>query len=225
MMTTAFPAMTREESIADIRSIDLARRGRFYVFEGIDGSGKTTISSNVYRLLRAETSREVILTAEPTDTWLGDAIRRACAENLGPFVEALLFVADRSAHTENIQKWIDSGKVVLSDRYYASTLAYQGASLIPLIGNRALDWLRLINEPVIRKPDLTFFLQIPPEIGIKRLKERSEKTKFERLEFLREVDRLYKMIAKDDDSFVLIDATKSIDAIVSEIVHLIKKNL
>ncbi|MDH7509264.1 MAG: dTMP kinase [Methanomassiliicoccales archaeon] len=224
-MTTAFQTVTREESIADIRSIDLASRGRFFVFEGIDGSGKTTISSNVYRLLRTETTREIILTTEPTDTWLGSAVRRAYAENLGPFVEALLFVADRSAHTANIQSWIDSGKIVLSDRYYASTLAYQGASLIPIIGERALDWLRLINEPIIRKPDLTFFLQIPPEVGIERMRARSEKTKFERLEFLREVDRLYRMIAKDDDSFVLIDATRPIDAIVSEIVHLIKKNL
>ncbi len=224
-MATEIGPIEREGTSSVVQSAVLPPRGRFYVFEGIDGSGKTTVAKRVYESLLTGIGREVVLTAEPTDTWLGDNVRRAHVEDVGPLTEALLFVADRAAHTERIRRWLESGKIVLSDRYFASTLAYQGAMLLPFLGRGAIDWLRAVNEPAVMRPDLTFFLAVPPATGMERLSGRNERTKFEKLEFLNEVDRIYRKLAEEDDSFITVDATRSLDDVVSEILNLIKDNI
>lgn len=224
-MTTALPAITKGLVDMHEQSIDIKRTGRFFVFEGIDGSGKTVVSQGIYKRLQSEMSINVVLTTEPTASWLGDAVRRALAEDHGPFVEAFLFAADRYVHTIDIRSWLEKGMVVLCDRYYASTLAYQGASLSRMLGNDAVGWLINLNLPFIIKPDLTFLLKIPPEVGLERLRLRSKLSKFERLEFLKEVDRIYQMLADKDESFIIIDATAPLEAVIDKIMQLIRKNL
>jgi len=195
------------------------------VFEGIDGAGKSTVARRVFETLAASMDREVVLTSEPSDSWLGDCVRRSHREGVSPACEALLFVADRSDHTERIRKWLENGAIVLSDRYYASTLAYQGAALKPFLGEKSVEWLKTLNDPVVIHPDLTFMLLIPPEIGMKRLSERNERTKFEKLGFLREVDRIYRDLAEGDETFVVIDASGTIDAVTGAILEAIKSNI
>ena len=224
-MTTEIGLTARERISSDIQSEAAPPRGRFYVFEGIDGAGKSTVAIKVFEALTAGTDREVVLTSEPSDSWLGDCVRRSHGEDVSPISEALLFVADRASHTERIRKWLEGGMIVLSDRYYASTLAYQGALLKPLIGDKAVEWLKSVNEPVIIHPDLTFLLTIPPETGMKRLSERNERTKFEKLEFLREVDKIYRRLAEEDETFVVIDASRPIEEVTGTVVEAIKDNI
>ena len=103
-------------------------RAGFVTFEGIDGSGKTTVARLVADRL-AEKGERVFLTAEPTKAWLGDAVRRSYEDDVGGLAESFLFLADRAAHQEEIRIHLDSGEIVLCDRYLDSTYAYQGARL------------------------------------------------------------------------------------------------
>jgi dTMP kinase len=224
-MTTENDLTARERVSSDVQSEVASPHGRFYVFEGIDGAGKSTVAGKVFEILKAGTDREIVLTSEPSDSWLGDCVRRSHREGVSPISEALLFVADRAHHTERIRKWLEDGMIVLSDRYYASTIAYQGAALKPLLGGMAVAWLKSINEPAIIRPDMTFLLLIPPETGMKRLSERNERTKFEKLGFLREVDKIYRDLAEEDETFVVIDASRSIDEVTGTIVEAMKGNI
>ena len=103
-------------------------RGRFITFEGIDGAGKTTIIRRIEPELRSRGYR-VVITTEPTRTWLGDAVKRSYDDDIGPLAETFLFLADRARHTIQIREWLARGATVVSDRYADSTYAYQGARL------------------------------------------------------------------------------------------------
>src|SRR4030042_4873637 len=97
---------------------------RFVTFEGIDGSGKSTVSKLVYKQLKSK-GLDVVLTVEPTDTWIGKQVKKCIASNSDPFVTAFIFIADRIEHGKQIKKWLNEGKIVLCDRYAESTYAYQ----------------------------------------------------------------------------------------------------
>ncbi len=97
----------------------------FIVFEGIDGSGKSSVIARLKESLEAS-GRKVMVTAEPTDSAVGRLV--AETDGLNPETEALLFTADRAIHTERVKKWMAEGYDVISDRYFASTLAYQSAA-------------------------------------------------------------------------------------------------
>lgn len=224
-MTTDAGVAAREGASSDVSVDQQPPRGRFYVLEGIDGAGKSTVARSVSQALVSQTGREVVLTSEPTDSWLGDCVRRAHGEALNAVSETLLFIADRATHTDAIRGWIERGMIVLSDRYYASTLAYQGAMLKPVLGRKAVDWLRMVNEPIIVRPDLTFLLSLPPESGIGRLASRTGRTKFEKLEFLREVDRIYTELARNDETYVVVDAMLPVESVAEVVLSAIKGNL
>ncbi len=174
--------------------------GLFIVLEGIDGSGKSSLAASMAD--RLSPRREVILTAEPSDGWVGDAVRRASAEEGAPLLEALLFVADRAHHTERVSRWLAEGKTVICDRYYASTLAYQSAAL----GDGMMGWLRELNDKVVIRPDLTLLLDIDPAVGMDRVNGRGAASKFEELEYLKRVRDAYLRVA-EEDGFKLIDAS------------------
>ena len=178
----------------------MTSKGIFIVFEGIDGSGKSSCADFVSNALGK--NRDVIKTAEPTKEGIGAFIRSSA--DLTPEAEALLFVADRAQHTNTIKQWVNDGKVVICDRYYASTLAYQSASM----NGRAVDigWLKSMNDNVIMEPDITFLFDTDPEIGLERVESRGSKSKFESLEYLREVRSNYLKIAKERN-FIVIDAS------------------
>jgi len=201
-------------------------KGRFVTFEGIDGCGKSTVTKRVFRRLQKE-GRRCVLTVEPTGTWLGKAVRKGWAEKVGPWTEAFLFMADRVEHNDQIQKWIAEGKLVLSDRYMDSTLAYQGAELEKSTGGGsagAMRLLRTMHGPFLLLPDLTLYLKVTPELGMSRLSGRAGLTKFEKLEFLRKVARNYDLLARREPRRIkAVDASRPLDEVVENVLSLIRK--
>jgi dTMP kinase len=216
-----------EEPVATAESAAAATRGLFVVFEGIDGSGKSTISRKVFEELSSEQPGRVVLTAEPTDSWLGQCVKRANTEGTDEFAEALLFMADRAQHGVQIRSWLEQGMIVLSDRYFSSTLAYQGALLKRQMGGTkaALDWLKEVNRPIIVQPDLTLLLTVKVNTAVDRLASRDRKTKFEDLDYLHDVDLIYRGLAMEDPSFFTIDASKPEAEVIRQAMRAIRKKL
>lgn len=149
----------------------MTRRGRFIVFEGLDGSGTST---QVYRLRDFLLSQNVTVEVgkEPTNGPIGAAIRLAIEGRVSvdPRTLALAFAADRADHLYNsyngILPALEGGKWVISDRYALSSLAYQSVDI------DELQWLMEINRFVIR-PDLTVFIDTPVEVCGERILRRS----------------------------------------------------
>ncbi len=191
----------------------------FVVIEGIDGSGKSTITKLVVERLGSR----AVLTREPTKSWIGRAVHRGDKRKVSPYTDALLFMADRAQHTEEISKLVKRGKVVVSDRYYHSTVAYQAAALEGVFPGDAFKWLLDANLGFSRHPDLTVLLTIPPELGLKRVAKRGRYSRFERLEFLEKVSRNYLRIARADRTIVKVDGTQDLGSVVNEVVRLVRQ--
>lgn len=145
-------------------------RGVLIAFEGIDGAGKTTQARSLGRWLRAS-GFDVVESKEPTNGPWGQRLR-ASAETgrLSPSQELELFVADRREHVEQlIRPALDAHRVVIVDRYYFSTAAYQGAR-----GMNAEEILEL-NERFAPQPDLLFLLRVDPDTGRARIASRGDR--------------------------------------------------
>ena len=189
--------------------------GKLITFEGIDGSGKSTIAKMISEIL----GENVVLTREPTDSWIGRSVIRAMKEDRDAVTIALLFMADRKEHLDEIKKWLDDGKIVLCDRFIDSTLAYQKEHLTIKNPKR---WLSEVHKPFIFKPDLTFLFHIDPKIAMKRIKDRHLSI-FEHLEFLKRVQNTYMELSKKEKlRFVLIDAIKTKAELVEECLKILK---
>jgi len=191
----------------------------FVVLEGIDGCGK----SSVARLVAKRLGTKAVLTREPTDSWIGRAVRKGDKHKVSPYTDALLFMADRAQHTEEISRLLARRKTVVCDRYYHSTVAYQTAYLDDVFEGDAFRWLLDTNLKISIHPDLTVFLDIPPELGLRRIKGRSKLSRFERLAFLREVHKNYLRLAQLDPTIVKLDGTKDLESVVGEVLKLIKE--
>ncbi|MDD1747723.1 MAG: dTMP kinase [Methanomassiliicoccales archaeon] len=216
------PAST-PESLSE----SVPRKGVFVVFEGIDGSGKSTVAKMVFDILSEDLPSRVVLTAEPTESFIGKAVRHANQNGADELAEALLFVADRAEHTKEIRAWLSQGKVVLCDRYYASTIAYQGALLKERMGGarKAVEWLKAMNEPAIVQPDLTLLLTVSVSTAIERLNSRKTLTKFEDLRYLNDVDLIYRGLCMEDPSFHTLDANRPVHEVVSEALVVIRSKV
>lgn len=148
-------------------NIDLKRRGLLIAVEGIDGTGKTT----QLKLLGQELSSQglpVLVTREPTDGQFGRQIRELFVnrKKVRPEEELELFLADRHEHvTQVIAPALAGGKIVLTDRYYFSTAAYQGA-----LGHDPEEII-VRNEAFAPIPDLVIILTLPPILGVQRIEE------------------------------------------------------
>lgn len=192
----------------------MAGKGAFIVFEGIDGSGKSTHIKILAGKLR-EKGYTVVVTAEPSRDDIGKLIRRYAKRNEGRLpaeAEALLFAADRKMHLMNVVlPAVKRGQIVISDRYLHSTLAYQGALGLDL------DWIMELNRFTV-KPDLTILLDILPEYSLQRVKRK--KTVFEEPDYLRKVRDIYlKYVEKGE--MVTVDADRSRKVIQGEIQELV----
>jgi dTMP kinase len=201
-------------------------KGLFIVFEGIDGSGKTTQSKLLFELFSKE-GKQVIWTKEPTDGDIGSLLTNKYLKEVDlPIVDALLFAADREEHLKDmVIPALNQGKIVVSDRYYHSTLAYQQAQGLDL------RWLLELNKNFI-KPDLTIIIDLEPEMAIERIekdKKRKieDRKKFEKLEFLKKVRKNFLDLPKilKDEKIVVIDGNKGKEEVFEDVVKEIKKIL
>ena len=195
---------------------------KFITFEGIDGSGKSTQARLLADYLSAR-GTGVFLTKEPGEGKLGEAIRAEILDrrdiSIDPYAELCLFCADRAQHVrELILPKLEDGCTVICDRYYDSTLAYQGSGreLDPGLVRRMAMASSLGVEP-----DVTFFLSIPVERALLRLKEREkERNRMdeEPFEFHSRVDRGYgELVAEGIPRIRVIEASGSPGEIHAEI--------
>jgi len=199
----------------------MGRQGVFICIEGLDASGKTT---HAHRLVRSllERGYEAIYTTEPSSGQIGKFVRKHILqrkERVSTVVEALLFAVDRLDHVERIIKpAIKKGKVVVSDRYFYSSLAYQGATGLNL------DWIEEINRFAL-SPDLAIYIDVPPEIVIKRLKR--EKSVMENLQTQRRVREVYIKLV-NDERLVLINGNRTKHEVAKDVSSIVldflKKN-
>lgn len=194
----------------------------FVTFEGIDGSGKTTVSRLVAKKL-GSLGHTVFLTGEPTKSWLGDAVRRAVDDDVSVVAESFLFLADRAAHLADIRSHLGKGELVLCDRYADSTYAYQGARLAGVVPD-PLRFLQRASEPWVLPPDVTFLLRVPPALGLKRIEARPSRVRFEDLAILKKVAANYDRLAKSR-RFVVLDGTRSAETVAEDALAAIEKRL
>lgn len=164
------------------------RRGLLIVFEGIDGSGKTTQARSLLRRLRARGFKAVFFR-EPTRGRWGREIKRLAtrAGSLTPEEELELFVKDRRENIEkNLKPALARGAIVVLDRYYFSTIAYQGAKGI------GLRRIRRLNEAFAVRPDLVIVLDIGAGAGLARIAGRKTRDElFEREDYLVRVGEIF----------------------------------
>jgi dTMP kinase len=196
--------------------------GRFVVLEGIDGAGTTTHTACLADRLRGA-KVEVRPTREPSDGPIGAMIRQILTGRIvvpggrapGWASMALLFAADRMDHVESeIEPVLASGGVVLSDRYDASSLAYQSVSS-GTEAEGALEWIRSLNR-YARRPDLTIVLDVSPEVAAARRARRGEAAQlYEQNELQRALAIFYRNLATHmpDDRIVVVDGTGAIDEV------------
>ncbi|AJC71064.1 thymidylate kinase [Thermococcus guaymasensis DSM 11113] len=203
--------------------------GIFVVMEGIDGAGKSTQAKLLAKWFEKK-GYEVVLTKEPTDTAFGKLIRRLVltggkegiidGARISHEAEALLFAADRAEHVHKLIKpSLESGKVVISDRYFYSSLAYQWA--------RGLDlkWLIDLNRFAVR-PDLVVLLDLPVKESMKRINGRGIKTEFDKIvELQKKVRENYLKLAEMFPEIKIVNAQNSIEDIHRDIVGLVEQEI
>ena len=201
----------------------MENKGRLIVFEGIDGAGKTTQIELLTSYLRDQRNRRVYRTAEPTESVTGGLLRDALGGIVrrSPCELAALFVLDRIFHNVNpvngIEKLTGEGVDVISDRYYYSSMAYQGSETDP-------EWVARMNLdcPEIRRPDICIFLDLTPEQSMKRiLKGRVTQEIYETHERLEAVRNRFMKVIDDlrakGENIHVVNADRSIEEIQAEI--------
>ncbi|MGY3777042.1 dTMP kinase [Helcococcus sueciensis] len=200
--------------------------GKFIAFEGSDGSGKTTILNNVEKFL-IENNIDFIITREPGGTKISEEIREILLSNdnseMSARTEALLYSASRAQHVDelilpNLQK----GKLVISDRYVLSSLAYQGFGR-----ELGYDSVKEINDFATDNlsPDYTFFFNVDPITVLKRKRNNfvTDRLENESNSYHNKVYNGYQEILKrNKDNLIIIDASKSIEEVTEQTISKLK---
>lgn len=192
--------------------------GVFITFEGGDGSGKTTQIQFVRRWFE-DRGAQVLLTREPGGTTLGNQVRQLVQngpEDIDARTEALLYAADRAYHVATcIRPALAQGMVVLCDRYVDSSLAYQGAAR-----ELGVEEIRVLSSWATENlmPELTFLLDLPPEVGARRRTGAPDRMERESADFHEAVRHEYLRLADaEPERIVVIDAVGTRDEVFSEI--------
>lgn len=189
--------------------------GLFITFEGPEGAGKSTQVTLLAEWLRAR-GLEAYTTREPGGTPLGREIRRLLlSQDMSAETEYLLYSADRAEHVRKVVlPALEEGKIVISDRYLDSSLAYQGYGR-----GLPLDWLRQVAAGAVGslRPHRTILLDLPPEAGLARL-EQHDRLEQEHLEFHQRVRGGYLQLARGEPArYLVVDATQSQQAVQAAI--------
>lgn len=208
----------------------------FITFEGIEGSGKTTQINHILEFLESN-GHKCVTTREPGDTRIGQKIRAILLDpennDLVSLAELFLYAADRAQHmSERIIPSLAAGHVVICDRFFDATTAYQGYA-------RGLDisTIEEIHKLVLKdlKPDVTILFDLSPEIGLKRAWQQIDngnrsdvETRFEneKITFHEKVRKGYlKLAAEDPDRIFIIDASQSEEDVQQDIERIISDKL
>ncbi|HCY84182.1 MAG TPA: dTMP kinase [Desulfobacteraceae bacterium] len=203
--------------------------GKFLVFEGIDGSGKTTQSREIARRIEAS-GLTVCPTCEPTDGPIGKLIRQMLSGEL-PVDQrtiASLFAADRTDHLVHpdtgVKALVDKGNIVVCDRYYFSSYAYHARYI-------DMEWVieaNRLNADILR-PDATLFIDVDPDVCLKRIQARCEQLEiYEKIDIMKEVranyfdafDRL-----KDQETVIVIDGNADPETVANRVWEQVSKLL
>ena len=197
-------------------------KGMFIVIDGIDGSGKTEIVKMLHNYLFSKNKKYRILTTrEPTYGRYGMQIRQMLRKERNPLSSSKklmwLFIKDRNEHLKNtidpfLKKYNKHElNIVICDRYYYSTIAFQGA--------QGLDIKEIIKEnKPFRKPDIAFILDVEPSIALKRISYR-EKEKFEQLHFMKKIrENFLKLPKLLDDNIKIINSSESLKNVFEDVI-------
>ena len=191
----------------------MKKKGVFICIEGLDGCGKTTQAKLLAASFRE--SHKALYTAEPSQGKIGMFLRNRylyAEKRASTVIETLLFAGDRFDHIEKvIIPALKKGRLVISDRYVYSSLAYQGASGL------SLKWIESVNKYALR-PDMAVFLDVDPNFVIQRLKQK--KSVMENLATQQEVRKIYLNFVQKG-SLVRVDGNKSKNAVANDLLHLV----
>jgi dTMP kinase len=226
-ITIIVAAMVTSRAVsARWRGLRLSTPGIFLVFEGGEGTGKSTQIERLAAYLRSR-GREVLVTREPGGSEIGRRVRALLLdpslESMSPKTEALLYAADRAEHVEKkIRPALREGKFVISDRYVDSSLAYQGVARRLGIES-VLDLSSWATDDLM--PDLVFLLDVEAESGLRRAGA-SDRIELESLDFHELVHTAYHLLAsRYPERFVIVDASRSADEVESDILKHVKPYL
>ncbi len=191
-------------------------KGLFIVIEGIDGTGKSTQAKRLGEWFESQ-GREVVISREPTDGPWGRKLRESASTGrLSPQDELQYFLNDRRQHVEEkITPALSEGKVVILDRYYFSTMAYQGA--------RGFDpaEIRRMNEEFAPIPDLLLILDLDVDTAHQRIGHRGDSTnEFEKKENLQRCREIF-LSLKDEPFVRVVDSAGSLDEVSARILNIV----
>ena len=197
-------------------------KGKFIVFEGLDGSGQST-QAGLLREFLMEKGFNAILTKEPTlDSEAGNRIRKILDEEIKVSPKELqeLMVEDRKEHLEKvIIPALKQGKIVISDRYFLSTFAFGVSD-----GLNLQELIKMNNQFLY--PDIIFLLKVKSSVCIKRIDNRGDRVAlFEKEEKLSEVWKTYKVLPDRLENIFVIDGEKSIEKVFEKVKKIIVKQL
>ncbi len=199
-------------------------RSKYIVIEGLEGAGKTTARDVVVQTLQQQGISDLLFTREPGGTILAEKLRSLVLdiqstgdEKIDVKAEVLMFYAARVQLVETVIKpALANGQWVIGDRHDLSTQAYQG-------GGRGVDrtMLATLRDAVLGdfRPDLTLYLDVTPEVGLKRARARGELDRIEQesLNFFNRTRARYQELAAQDASIHTIDATQPLEKVMSDI--------
>ena len=203
----------------------------FVTIEGPEGSGKSSVTKEVVKLLEAQ-GEEVVLTREPGGTPIAEQIREVILDKantaMDPVTEALLYAAARRQHlVEKVWPLSKQGKIIISDRFLDSSLAYQGGAR-----GLGIGYILSMNQFATDGyyPDLTLLFDVDPRIGLKRIAANKgrevNRLDLEKIEFHDSVRQTFLSLAKRfPERFVVLDASKPFEEVVQDAYEAITERL
>ena len=203
----------------------------FVTIEGPEGSGKSSVTKEVVKLLEKD-GYEVVLTREPGGTPIAEQIRNVILDKentkMDPMTEALLYAASRRQHlAEKVWPLSKEGKIIISDRFLDSSLAYQGGAR-----GLGIDKILALNQYATDGyyPELTLLFDLDPRIGLARIAANKgrevNRLDLEKIDFHDSVRQTFLDLAKRfSDRYVVLDASKPFDEVVQDAYNAVKEKL
>ena len=204
------------------------KKGIFIVVDGIDSSGKSEIVKMLHNYLFSNKKYRILTTREPTNGNYGKQTRQMLVKEKNPFISSKklleLFIKDRKQHLkETVEPFLNKSNkhelnIVLCDRYYYSTIAFQGA--------QGLSIKELIaKNKTFRRPNIAFILDVKPSLALERIEYR-KKEKFEQLEFMKKIrTNFMKLPILVNDNIKIVNSSKSLKDVFEDIKKEVNKIL